>query len=361
MPRIVYTAQEYANMHLIYGECAMNANAAARLYRERYPNEPRYPDYRVFIRVHQCYREGRFPGRGVGGAAEVGQLINPQHEEIVLHEIEADETTSTRAIARRTGVPKSTVHRILKKRFQLYPFHVTRVHTLLPRDYNARVIFCRQMIQRMEEDDDFFNKILWSDESTCRRDGYMNLHNLHYWCLENPHAMREDKSQYQFKINYWTGIINGQIIGPIEIHGNLNGNNYLELLRDTLPEFLEELPEELRQDMWFQNDGCPAHYAVQVRRYLNEAYPNRWIGRLGPILWPPRSPDLNPLDFFYWGALKEKVYNKPINSLQVLRHRVQNAAREITARRHARLLRRAFIRRCRACIRVGGRQFEHLL
>ncbi|GBM88486.1 hypothetical protein AVEN_269361-1 [Araneus ventricosus] len=29
--------------------------------------------------------------------------------------------------------------------------------------------------------------------------------------------------------------------------------------------------------------------------------PDRWIGRGGPVLWPPRSPDLTPLDFFPMG------------------------------------------------------------
>jgi hypothetical protein len=31
---------------------------------------------------------------------------------------------------------------------------------------------------------------------------------------------------------------------------------------------------------------------------LNEKFPNVWIGRGGPIHWPPRSPDLTPMDFF---------------------------------------------------------------
>ncbi|RZC38464.1 hypothetical protein BDFB_015116 [Asbolus verrucosus] len=24
--------------------------------------------------------------------------------------------------------------------------------------------------------------------------------------------------------------------------------------------------------------------------------------------WPPRSPDMTPLDFFLWGVFKERVY-----------------------------------------------------
>lgn len=358
MPRVEYTPQEYANMHFIYGECRGNGNAAAALYRERYPNA-RHPDYRVFIRVHGCYSEGRIPGTGVGGTSG-GRSARADVEDVVLEEIAQDPSISTRSIARRTGIGKSTVHDILKKN-KFHPFHVTRVQTLQPRDYNARLRFCRKMLGKMEADPQFFNKILWSDESTLKRDGYMNLHNLHSWQLTNPRAMREDRSQYQFKINYWTGILNGKIIGPFELPGNLTGQSYLEFLENDLPNLLQEVPEVERESYWLQNDGCPAHYAVSVRAYLNRTYPNRWIGRLGPILWPPRSPDLNPLDFFYWGCLKEEVYAKPIRSLEDLRSRVRAAASKISDRRYTRLLRRAFIRRCRACIRVGGRQFEHLL
>ncbi|CAH2084419.1 unnamed protein product [Euphydryas editha] len=107
MPRIQYTAQEYANMHFIYGECRNNASAAAALYRERYPTA-RYPDYRVFIRVHMCYSEGRIHGGGIGGMSS-GRLGNINRQYTVLDEIEQDPSTSTRVIAQRTGISKTTV------------------------------------------------------------------------------------------------------------------------------------------------------------------------------------------------------------------------------------------------------------
>ncbi|GFV88973.1 hypothetical protein TNCV_4911751 [Trichonephila clavipes] len=34
----------------------------------------------------------------------------------------------------------------------------------------------------------------------------------------------------------------------------------------------------------------------------------------GPVAWPPRSPDLSPLDFFLWGAMKGLVYDTPVVS-----------------------------------------------
>jgi hypothetical protein len=41
---------------------------------------------------------------------------------------------------------------------------------------------------------------------------------------------------------------------------------------------------------------------------LNATYPGRWTGCRGPIAWPPRSPDLSPMDLCLWGHLKGLVY-----------------------------------------------------
>jgi hypothetical protein len=56
-----------------------------------------------------------------------------------------------------------------------------------------------------------------------------------------------------------------------------------------------------------------------AREFLNNNYTNRWIGRRGPIAWPARSPDLNPLDFYLWGHLKTIVYLAAVEVLRIRR------------------------------------------
>lgn len=48
----------------------------------------------------------------------------------------------------------------------------------------------------------------------------------------------------------------------------------------------------------FLQDWASSQYALPVRQYLDHRFPNRWIGRRGPIEWPTRLPDLSPLDFY---------------------------------------------------------------
>ena len=89
--------------------------------------------------------------------------------------------------------------------------------------------------------------------------------------------------------------------GSVIIPDHLNGAAYLEFLQNTLPLLMEEIPFAIRREMWFQHDGAPAHFSLQVRAHLNRVYREKWIGREGPVAWPARSPDLTPLGFSFGG------------------------------------------------------------
>ncbi|CAK9799199.1 hypothetical protein ANTPLA_LOCUS1929 [Anthophora plagiata] len=101
----------------------------------------------------------------------------------------------------------------------------------------------------------------------------------------------------------------------------MNGTKYLNFLEHALPSLLEEIPLEIRKNMYIQHDGAPAHYAASVRACLDTIFRDRWIGRGGPASWPPRSPDMNPLDFFFWGHLKTAVYQTPVETREELKQK----------------------------------------
>ncbi|CAH2003858.1 unnamed protein product [Acanthoscelides obtectus] len=82
--------------------------------------------------------------------------------------------------------------------------------------------------------------------------------------------------------------------------------------------------------LMFQQDGAPPHYALRVRQYLDQTFPDRWICRRGAIEWPSRSPDLSPLDFFMWSHLKSKIYATQPTSLEDLRQRIVNECLQVT-------------------------------
>ena len=63
------------------------------------------------------------------------------------------------------------------------------------------------------------------------------------------------------------------------------------------------------------------HWFRHVRAYLDATFGDAWIGRGGPTAWPVMSPDLTPLDFFFWGYVKDRVYKTAVNDIDHLKEK----------------------------------------
>jgi hypothetical protein len=96
-----------------------------------------------------------------------------------------------------------------------------------------------------------------------------------------------------------------------------------------------------------------AHFIAQTQQHLNTKFPDRWLGRGGPVSWPRRSPDLNPLDFFLWGHLKEIVYRDPPTGMEDLKAKFRAAEATIDADMLQRV-QASTPRRAVACRRMRG-------
>ena len=80
-----------------------------------------------------------------------------------------------------------------------------------------------------------------------------------------------------------------------------------------LNEFLFiKFEEEDIGNIWFQQDATTYHTAEATLDVLRPAFEDRFISRKADVVWPPRSSDLTPLDYYFWGAVKDKWYaDKP--------------------------------------------------
>jgi len=81
-----------------------------------------------------------------------------------------------------------------------------------------------------------------------------------------------------------------------------------------------------------------------------------------PSLWPPNSPDLNPVDYTIWGITQERVYNKgKIANVEELRQRIIVDEWERLDQRIIHGALKEWRKRLRACAAAEGGQFEHEL
>ena len=157
------------------------------------------------------------------------------------------------------------------------------------------------------------------------------------------------------KILVWCAISASKIYGPFFFLENVNQDNYLEMLQNFF--WPKHLRTENYKKYYFQQDGARPHTAKIVQSWLTSKFLSKFIAKFD---WPPRSPDLNPCDFFLWGYLKSKVYNPlPVN-IDQLKANIQREIKNINKN----ILKSVFLdflKRCKLVIDLKGSHFENKL
>jgi hypothetical protein len=111
---------------------------------------------------------------------------------------------------------------------------------------------------------------------------------------------------------------------------------------------------------WFRSLHTWGIYGICVCRCLDRQFPCHWIGRRGPVEWPPSSPDLTPLDFHLWGQLKAMMHQVEIQNIEHLKERITDVCAYITADVLKRV-RHERERHIRMCYQCNGVHIEHVL
>lgn len=354
----ILSLQEKIEIILIYGEARRSVSRAIRLYAERHPGE-RVPSRCSIYRIVQHFKTDGNVGTTKRNRRRIVTNAGGANEVNILAAVNVNPHVSTRELERESGISRSSILRILKQH-KFHPYHIKLLQELHGDDFNRRLAFCNWARNKVMQNNEFFLSVLFTDECSFTNRGEVNRHNMHYWSKENPHWLREVEHQRQWSVNVWCGIMGGRIFGPFFFEGTLTGSRYANFLQQELPVLLENVPLVQRLQMWYQHDGCPAHYSQTARDILDVDFQGRWIGRGGPVHWPARSPDLTPLDFFLWGYLKDKVYRNVPTTRENMRERILDGCHsipvELLLRTHD-----SFRRRIEKCVEMEGHQFEHLL
>lgn len=210
---------------------------------------------------------------------------------------------SIRQISRQTDLKKSSVHNILTRNLKVWPYQISLHQTLHDGDKVKRLQFATWLMEQ-----DSISDILWSDESNISLDGNINRHNCRIWSTSNPHIV-QTQPLHSPHLTVWMGFNCKFGLTPFFFEGTVNAIRYKEMLENHVIPGLKQ--KHAFKRTIFHQDGAPPHRSLVVRDFLNKQFPGRVIGLGFDITWPPRSPDLNPLDYWFWGWLKTKLFNDP--------------------------------------------------
>lgn len=249
----------------------------------------------------------------------------------VAQSVQEEPSTSTRHRSQELNISRTSLMRILHKDLGMTPYKVQLVQELKPHDHPQRFRFANWALERLEEDEHFYRKIIFTDEAHFQLGGYVNKHNCRIWGTENPHVIVE-KPMHPQRVTVWCGFWIGGIIGPFYFENEeercvtVNGERYRAMITDYLWPIFEDMNLD---NIWFQQDGAPCHTSHATIDLLRGKFENRVISRFGDVHWPPRSCDLTPLDYYLWGAVKDKCYANHPATIEALKDEIGAAIDQI--------------------------------
>jgi len=264
---------------------------------------------------------------------------------------------SLKNISDKTNVPKSTIHKILRQSLELKPYRVRRVQELKETDLASRLHFSQWFLNESNNDDNFFNTVLWTDEAHFFLDGCVYTRNCIIWSDVNP-RITVPTSLHPEKVTVWAGFNAKFLLPPYFFETTINGDKYLEMLTNHVVPSLTR--KRYLSRTTFQQDGAPPHIKNNVKQFLTSKFGNKIISRQFPNVWPPRSPDLSPADYWLWGTLKHRVYLKKPSNINELKQFISEEMENISPEELQRSCQNIRTR-LEAVVQNNGGIFEHLL
>lgn len=277
-------------------------------------------------------------------------VLTPENLEKVRTKFQQNRSVSLRKASAQLGLSRMSIQRATKK-LNLKPYRVTIHQELKFQDCPKREFFSQWLINFAKDNQAVFDNVFFSDEAWFYLDGFINSQTYRVWSTENPHAYRE-KGLHPKKVGVWCAISRKRIVGPIFFEGIINSEVYARIIQD----FVALLEPDERY-CWFQQDGARCHTSNETMAYLKTFFDDRLISK---GLWPPRSPDLTPLDFYLWGYLKEKIFRFPPVSIEGLKSRIESEIHAINQTTLKKVF-RSLMRRALTCKHQMGGHIQHLL
>jgi hypothetical protein len=225
---------------------------------------------------------------------------------------------SVRKLMPLANVSYGTTLDILKNDLDLRPYKIQHCQELKPPDYAKRLAFA-EWFKSLPPGTR--NNMIFSDEAYFYLHLPVNKQNNREWAQCKPSEGSETPLQDQ-RVLVWCGISATRIYGPYFFDSTVKSSNYKEMLENFFWPWHARIVGQSRY--YFQQDGAPPHVSHEVQNFLKDKFGDRFIDK---TMWPPRSPDLNPCDFFLWGTLKGTVYDENTLTLDDLK---ANIAFQIT-------------------------------
>ena len=136
--------------------------------------------------------------------------------------------------------------------------------------------------------------------------------------------------------------------GPVAftiLEEHVTADSYLATLKKHIIPRLKKRPNSI-----WQEDNAPPHKAKKVKQYLKDE-------KISVLEWPPKSPDLSPIEII-WGYMKRELNKNFPATKDQLRRKLPKVFKQVATPEQCRMLIESFPKRVKKCCEAEGNRFK---
>jgi len=287
------------------------------------------------------------------GSGTTRRVTDEAFIENLLERIITDPTVSLRQHARELNVSLDTIRRVVAELG--FKSFVRRKHQLITNGAkDRRLTRARKLVAWLKKTPASTVKI-FTDKKIFTVDQFHNRRNDRWIAIDKDDVQGICTTKHPQQVMV-LGVLSsdGKRMPPIFFAKDekCNAEVYYKLLRyKVLPWLKRNFPAG---NYVFQQDGAPAHTAGKVQKFLSNSFADFWPADL----WPPSSPDLNPLDYFWWSVIEKEVNSTPHRNVDSLKAKIVEVWDNYPANTIIKAC-KSFRHRLEAVVAANGSYIEH--
>ncbi|UYV84752.1 hypothetical protein LAZ67_X003316 [Cordylochernes scorpioides] len=236
----------------------------------------------------------------------------------VKEKIDGNPGKSMRAIAKEMDVGSMTIVRTIHEDLGLKSYALRKGQLLTENIKNNRKGKAAALLNNLKHDS-FGMLRFFSDEKNFDVDQKVNPRNDRWICKDPSEIPVVMHTKFPASVMV-LGVISseGDVMPPhfFEKGLRMNADTYINVLETVVKPWMDMVAAGKKYV--FQQDSAPAHKAKKTQSWLTLNVPSHW----GPDIWPPNSPDCNPLDYYVWGVVERDVNKAPHTTIQSVKKAV---------------------------------------
>ena len=226
---------------------------------------------------------------------------------------------SMRSLARELNIDEKTVRNKVKEDIHLKSYALRRGQFMSQATKERRFEKAKLLLNRLKRVKNKNPLIFFSDEKNFSQDQKVNRRN-NRWLATNITEVPIVMATKFPTTTMVLGVVSneGDVMPPHFFAKGLkiNTEEYLKVMKEVVKPWMDGVASG--RDYTFQQDGAPAHNSKTTQKWCLENLPEFWPKEI----WPPSSPDCNPLDYYVWGVCEQEVNKAPHNTLASLQAKI---------------------------------------